>query len=100
MNTPHICNRCENHKILDIAYYDEKLLSVLLVEDTDDQVPVLLQLPLNLISQDSFITMTATAGVTMATDMWVKTLQTKIFNFSTGFVCVICIWLIQRTLLF
>ncbi|CAG2239989.1 unnamed protein product [Mytilus edulis] len=46
--------RCSNHKILDLAYYDEKTLSLLLVEDTTDQLPVLVQLALSVITDDVY----------------------------------------------
>ncbi|CAC5421412.1 unnamed protein product [Mytilus coruscus] len=45
---------CSNHKILDLAYYDEKTLSLLLVEDTTDQLPVLVQLALSIITDDLY----------------------------------------------
>ncbi|XP_052100926.1 anaphase-promoting complex subunit 4-like [Mytilus californianus] len=45
---------CSNHKILDLAYYDEKTLSLLLVEDTTDQLPVLVQLALSIITDDVY----------------------------------------------
>lgn len=45
---------CSNHKILDLAYYDEKTLSLLLVEDTTDQLPVLVQLALSVITDDVY----------------------------------------------
>ncbi|XP_053406438.1 anaphase-promoting complex subunit 4-like [Mercenaria mercenaria] len=55
--------------VLDIACYDDKHLSVLLAEDTDDRTPVLMQLPLDLITEENFITVSGTAGVNTRSDI-------------------------------
>lgn len=57
--------------VLDVACYDDKLLSVLLVENTEDQIPVLLQLPLSLITGANNISISTTADVNSRTDMLV-----------------------------
>lgn len=61
--------RSEGLSVLDVACYDDKLLSVLLVENTEDLTPVLLQLPLRLIAESSTITVTSAADVNTRTDM-------------------------------
>ena len=41
--------RCDHHKILDVSFYDDKHLSVLLVEDTEDRTLVLVQMTFTLL---------------------------------------------------
>ena len=65
----------ETLNVLDVACYDDKLLSVLLVEDTEDETPVLLQLPLSLILGSDTISITSTADVNTRTDMYVLVLS-------------------------
>ena len=61
--------RCDHHKILDVSFYDDKHLSVLLVEDTEDRTPVLVQMTFTLLDSSSYIKMAATVGVNISTDM-------------------------------
>ncbi|KAJ8317106.1 hypothetical protein KUTeg_005010 [Tegillarca granosa] len=56
-------NRCGNHKILDIGCYDEKTLSVLLIEDNEDQTPVLAQLHLGTIPEEMYKVVTPGGSV-------------------------------------
>ena len=53
----YVYYRCDHHKILDVSFYDDKHLSVLLVEDTeycpDDLHPAILCLFQMRSSQDS-----------------------------------------------
>lgn len=66
--------------MLDIACYDDKQLSVLLVEDIEDRTPVLLQLPLDIITEANFITVSGTAGVTTRSDIPVVEINGQMEN--------------------
>lgn len=55
--------------MLDVACYDDKQLSVLLTEDTMDHTPVLLQFPLELVTDEYFIKVSGAAGVNTRSDM-------------------------------
>lgn len=57
------CSRCNNHKILDVAFYDEKTLSLLLVEDTSDELPVFVQLTLSIIPDEAYTVLSSTGQV-------------------------------------
>ncbi|XP_064599769.1 anaphase-promoting complex subunit 4-like [Liolophura sinensis] len=46
--------QCSRHKILDLALYDGKTLSLLLLEDTEESLPVLAQLSLSVLQDDMF----------------------------------------------
>lgn len=47
-------DRCTRHRILDIAFYDEKTISLLLVEDHKDERPVLVLMTLEAIADDTY----------------------------------------------
>ncbi len=47
--------RCRRHDILDVSSYDSDTLSVLLVEATEDGLPVLAQIPLSALNVDNFV---------------------------------------------
>lgn len=49
--------------VMDLACYDNQLLSVLLAEDTEDLTPVLLQLPLSLVTVSPSLNVQCTIGV-------------------------------------
>jgi hypothetical protein len=55
--------RCRRHKILDIAFYDEKTISMLLVQDNGEERPVLVQLPLTTITDDMYTMINPELGV-------------------------------------
>ncbi|XP_061192956.1 anaphase-promoting complex subunit 4-like [Saccostrea echinata] len=55
--------RCTRHKILDIAFYDEKTMSMLLVQDLKEERPVLVQLPLTTIADDMYTMVNQETGV-------------------------------------
>ncbi|XP_056005623.1 anaphase-promoting complex subunit 4-like isoform X2 [Ostrea edulis] len=55
--------RCRRHKIIDIAFYDEKTMSMLLVQDNGEERPVLVQLPLATIAEDIYTVINQEAGV-------------------------------------
>lgn len=46
--------RCSKHRLQDVGYYDEKTLSLLLVEEGEDESPVLVQLPLVVIPDSMY----------------------------------------------
>ncbi|OWF41517.1 Anaphase-promoting complex subunit 4 [Mizuhopecten yessoensis] len=48
--------RCCKHFLQDVGYYDEKTLSLLLVEEGEDETPVLVQLPLVVIADSMYTT--------------------------------------------
>lgn len=73
-------SRSESLCVLDIACYDDKQLSVLLVEDIEDRTPVLLQLPLDIITEANFITVSGTAGVTTRSDIPVVEINGQMEN--------------------
>ena len=56
--------RCRNHKIQDVAFYDEKILSLLLAEDNEDEKPVLVQVPLAVITDQMFTPVPQGSSVT------------------------------------
>lgn len=49
-------SRCK-HRLQDVGYYDEKTLSLLLVEEGEDETPVLVQLPLVVIPDAMYTTL-------------------------------------------
>ncbi|KAK3598443.1 hypothetical protein CHS0354_014065 [Potamilus streckersoni] len=61
--------RCEKHHILDVTFYDEKTLSLLLVEKTGDEVPILLQVPLAFIKDDQYQKLTANERINLSTTL-------------------------------
>ena len=52
-----------------MSFYDDKHLSVLLVEDTEDRTPVLVQMPFSLVADSNYINLCSTVGVNVSTDM-------------------------------
>lgn len=55
MDSNSDCCRVERHKILDISFYDEDTLSLLLQEDAEDETPLLMQMPLSVLDDgDAF----------------------------------------------
>lgn len=79
-STESVHARSDNLHIRDIGCYDDKQLSVLLVEDSDDQVPVLLQLPLELITNTDFMTVSGSADVNNRPDIPVLEVTSSIEN--------------------
>lgn len=61
--TYHYYFRCTRHKILDMAFYDEKTISMLIIEDHKDELPVLVQVPLDTIADDMYTVCNPEMGV-------------------------------------
>ncbi|ESO93067.1 hypothetical protein LOTGIDRAFT_162090 [Lottia gigantea] len=57
-------NEHKLHLILDISYYDKKVLSLLLVEDIEDGRPVLVQLPFTVLKDTIFTKLSSTENIT------------------------------------
>lgn len=68
--TYHYYFRCTRHKILDMAFYDEKTISMLIIEDHKDELPVLVQVPLDTIADDMYTVCNPEMGVEQ-TNLWV-----------------------------
>nr|XP_022341002.1 anaphase-promoting complex subunit 4-like [Crassostrea virginica]XP_022341003.1 anaphase-promoting complex subunit 4-like [Crassostrea virginica] len=62
-NSPASSDRCTRHKILDMAFYDEKTISMLIIEDHKDELPVLVQVPLDTIADDMYTVCNPEMGV-------------------------------------
>lgn len=56
-------DRCTRHKILDMAFYDEKTISLLLVEDHKDERPVLVLMTLEAIADDTYTPIDPELGI-------------------------------------
>ncbi|XP_052773276.1 anaphase-promoting complex subunit 4-like isoform X2 [Mya arenaria] len=56
-------------RVIDVAYYDDAHIAILLVEDTGDETPILVKLGVAPLVQHDMYTVTATADVNNSTDI-------------------------------